>query len=64
MTLAGDGTQALDLIVTTAFDLVLLDIMMPDINGLEVLKQVRQTHPATALPIIMMTARDQSLWIV
>jgi sigma-B regulation protein RsbU (phosphoserine phosphatase) len=64
VTLAADGRQALDLIGTTSFDLVLLDIMMPDINGLEVLKQVRETHPATALPIIMVTAKDQSEDIV
>jgi sigma-B regulation protein RsbU (phosphoserine phosphatase) len=43
---------------------VLLDILMPDINGLEVLKRVRETHPATTLPIIMVTAKDQSEDIV
>src|SRR5437764_262652 len=64
VTLAGDGREALDKIGATRFDLVLLDVMMPDINGLEVLKRVRETHPATALPIIMVTAKDQSEDIV
>lgn len=64
VTLASDGRLALDLIAKTPFDLVLLDVMMPDINGLEVLKTLRQTHSATKLPVIMVTAKDQSEDIV
>lgn len=60
VSVAVDGKEALDQIHNATFDLVLLDIMMPDINGLEVLHQVRQCHPATTLPIIMVTAKDQS----
>ncbi len=41
------------------FDLVLLDVMMPGIDGFEVLRTIRQTRPATELPVIMATARDQ-----
>lgn len=41
-------------------DLILLDIMMPDINGFEFCKQVRQLKSATALPIIMLSARTRN----
>ena len=57
VTEADGGQAALDLIGRQSFDLVLLDIMMPDIDGLEVLKTIRQTHNSTALPVIMVTAR-------
>lgn len=59
-TLAGDGREALDLIDKNPFDLVLLDIMMPEISGLQVLSQVRQSRPADDLPVIMVTAKTQS----
>jgi diguanylate cyclase (GGDEF)-like protein/PAS domain S-box-containing protein len=45
-------------------DLVLLDIEMPEISGLEALKSLRQTYSAIELPIIMVTVRDQSEDIV
>jgi sigma-B regulation protein RsbU (phosphoserine phosphatase) len=55
-----DGNDALDQISKRAFDLVILDVMMPGINGLEVLDRVRKTLSPMQLPIIMATARDQS----
>ena len=58
--LAKDGQQALDLIQAQRFDLVLLDVMMPGIDGLQVLKHVRATHSMKDLPIVMATAKDQS----
>ncbi len=58
---AEDGQTALDLIaVEPPFDLVLLDVMMPGMSGLEVLERVRKTHTPAQLPIIMATAKDQS----
>jgi PAS domain S-box-containing protein len=57
---AGSGRAALDLIETDRFDLVLLDIMMPDLDGVEVLKSIRRAFSAQRLPVIMVTARDQS----
>lgn len=62
--LAEGGRQALELIDGGAFDLVLLDIMMPDIDGLEVLRTVRRTCTDGELPIIMVTAMDQASDIV
>ena len=61
---AEGGAVALELIGTEAFDVILLDIMMPGIDGLEVLKTVRETRGAADLPIIMATARDDSEDIV
>lgn len=64
VTTAKDGTQALALLAEQRFDLVLLDVMMPGLNGLEVLQIIRETHPGTELPVIMATARDESSDIV
>ena len=57
---AAHGRQALEMIEASSFDLILLDIMMPVLNGLEVLKILRQTYSTTELPIIMATAKDRS----
>ena len=43
-----------------AIDLVLLDIEMPEISGLEALKTLREIYSAIDLPIIMVTAKNQS----
>ena len=57
---AEDGAKALALMATYPFDLVLLDIMMPGIDGLEVLRRVRETKSQTELPIIMVTGKSAS----
>jgi adenylate cyclase len=57
---AEDGYRALDLIRGRPLDLVVLDIMMPDLSGLELLQCVRQQHSMAELPVIMATARDRS----
>jgi DNA-binding NtrC family response regulator len=54
VTLAENGTEGLKKLETEFFDLVLLDVMMPDKNGLEVLKEIHLSSPETA--IIMITA--------
>ncbi len=61
---AADGRQALQMLMTQPFDLVLLDIMMPGMSGFEVLTILRQSHSAVELPVIMATASDQSRDIV
>jgi DNA-binding NtrC family response regulator len=61
---AEDGARALEMIRGRRFDLVLLDIMMPGLNGLEVLQTVRRSCSLTDLPVIMATARDQSTDVV
>jgi DNA-binding response OmpR family regulator len=56
---AADGTAALDLARQQRPDLLVLDWMMPGINGIDVAQRLRQ-DPATAhIPIIMLTARGQ-----
>ncbi len=57
---AGGGVQALALIERETFDLVLLDMMMPDLSGLEVLARLRAKHSPGSLPVIMVTAKSQS----
>lgn len=61
---AGGGIEALAAIEREAFDLVLLDMMMPDLSGLEVLTRVRAKFSAGALPVIMVTANSQSEGVV
>lgn len=55
---ACDGFKALEWLANNHCDLVLLDIMMPGMSGIEVLKKVRETRNGTELPIIMATAKD------
>jgi len=57
---ADSGLAALELIEKGSFDLVLLDIMMPGIDGLETLRRIRQRKSASTLPIIMVTAKAES----
>jgi two-component system sensor histidine kinase/response regulator len=62
--LADSGEVALGEIASVGIDLVLLDIMMPNMSGIDVLKTVRQTFSPADLPIIMVTAKDHSADIV
>lgn len=52
---AEDGEEALDCIVSQNFDLIILDLMLPKINGWELLKEIRIKD--STLPVIMLTAR-------
>jgi len=58
--LAADGEQALALAARTAPDLVLLDVLMPGMDGLEVCRRLR-ARPATArVPVVMLTSLDET----
>src|SRR5260221_10703886 len=61
---AEDGQQALDMIKDQKFDLIVLDIMMPGLSGFDMLPIIRETHSLADLPIIMATAKDESVDIV
>src|SRR5919201_27277 len=60
VSLAKGGREAIELLGRRHFDLVLLDIMMPGMNGLEVLKFLRRIDSLIDLPIIMVTAKGES----
>ena len=60
VSLASCGKQAQELIKVNPYDLVLLDIMMPEVDGIAVLKEARKLFSMTELPIIMESALDQS----
>ncbi len=57
---AAGGREALDLIARERVDLVLLDVMMPDMSGLEVLQVLRKSPLTADLPVIMATAKTES----
>lgn len=64
VTEAESGVEALDLISNNAFDIVLLDVVMPGMDGLAVLRTIRVTRSQAMLPVIMVTARTEVLDIV
>ena len=51
-----DGEEALDYLAVTEYDAVVLDIMMPKINGLQVLQKIRKE--GTSTPVLLLTAKD------
>ncbi|HEX3015955.1 MAG TPA: response regulator transcription factor [Desulfobacteria bacterium] len=57
VTEAGDGLETERLLATRQFDLLILDIMMPELDGLTVCKKVRQENDG--LPILLLTARGE-----
>lgn len=58
-TFAEDGASGLEIALTGEFDLILLDLMLPRLNGLEVCKKIRQAKITT--PILMLTAKSEEL---
>jgi len=56
VTKAFTGREGYDLAASGGFDLILLDIMLPELNGMEVLRRLRRV---SATPVIMLTARDE-----
>ncbi len=57
--MAHDGFEALEMIADEPPDLVLLDIMMPRMNGFDVCLKIRETHSLYSLPVIMLTAKNR-----
>lgn len=56
--LSDNGPEALDLIAARGFDLVLLDMVMPEMSGMHVLSEIRGNRATADLPVIMVTARS------
>lgn len=62
VTLTTGGAEALELSDAYSFDVVILDVMIPDVNGFEVVRRLRQSD--NRVPVLMLTARDASADIV
>jgi serine/threonine protein kinase len=61
---ASSGKEALRILGQQHIDLVLLDVMMPEMNGVQVLEAIRANRSPTALPVIMATAKSDAVDIV
>ncbi len=61
---AASGEEALGLIEEQHFDLVLLDVMMPKVSGFEVCRALREKYPKESLPVLFLTAKNQSADVV
>ncbi len=57
---AENGRRAIDLLAVHDFDLVLLDVIMPEMNGYQVLKHIRSTERLHNIPVIMISAFDET----
>ena len=58
--LAADGTRALEMVAEEVPDLVLLDVMMPGLDGIEVTRRLRADSRTSTLPVIMLTAKTMT----
>jgi len=59
VTTALDGEAALQKIWAAAPDLVILDVMLPKVNGFDILKKIRASDTLKSLPVIVLTAKGQ-----
>ena len=59
VTVATDGLQALSLLKNNTYDLILLDVMMPKMDGWETLKNIRKNSTTKYVPVTMLTAVDE-----
>ena len=58
---ATTGREALELVQKQPPDLIVLDVMLPDVDGLEVCRTLRQQAPSRRIPILMLTARGEEI---
>lgn len=58
-----DGTSGLEGLLKGRFDLILLDIMLPDMNGLQILKKIKTTVQISNIPVVMLTNLGQEVTI-
>ncbi|HNT98206.1 MAG TPA: response regulator [Elusimicrobiales bacterium] len=57
VTLAGGGREGLSKAVSAGPDIVFLDIMMPDMNGIEVLRELNSDPETSSIPVLVLTGR-------
>jgi len=58
---ARGGAECLDLLAQQSVDLIVLDLMMPKVDGWEVLRQLKSQGRADATPVVLLTAKDQPI---
>lgn len=64
VTVANDGLEALKILMNKAFDLILLDVMMPNMDGWDTLKAIRNNKKTQYIPVIMITAVSEDQKVV
>ncbi len=61
VTLAGDGERGLAALRTRRFDVVLLDVMLPGADGLEICRRIRAAPELAGIPVVMLTAKGEDV---
>lgn len=64
VTVATDGLEALKILMNKSFDLILLDVMMPNMDGWDTLKAIRNNKKTQYIPVIMITAVSEDQKVV
>ena len=64
VSLADNGSDGLELVRATRPDLVLLDVMLPGLNGMQVCKQLKSDAATSSIPILMLSARSEETDII
>ena len=57
----GTGKEGLEAVTKNSYDLIILDIMLPDTNGLEVLKQIKANESTKQIPTVLLTNLDRDV---
>ncbi|MBM3240636.1 response regulator [Candidatus Poribacteria bacterium] len=59
--IAKNGAECLEILTKQRVDLIILDIMMPEMNGWEVLRQLKSQGKIGAVPVVILTSKSQSI---
>ena len=63
-TVVAEGRRALDVLRAGTFDIVILDVMLPGMDGISILKAIREEHDFNQIPVVMLSAKkdDDTTW--
>ena len=64
VTVAAGGQEALERIGREHYDLILLDLLMPDMSGMDVLQKIREAHSSAELPVIITSAKHEAADVI
>jgi len=56
---AGDGAQGVEIAVSEKPDIILMDVVMPNLNGFQATRQITKNPETSHIPVIMLTSKDQ-----